>query len=38
VPDAVRERVTTCTDLQRLEIWAQRAVHATDATELFAAD
>ncbi len=36
VPDAVRERVNACTDLDRLEVWAQRAVHATDATELFA--
>ncbi|WP_324614476.1 hypothetical protein [Streptomyces sp. MMG1121] len=36
VPDAVRERVSTCTDLDQLEVWAQRAVHATDAEELFA--
>ncbi|MFG2632948.1 hypothetical protein ACGFX8_03015 [Streptomyces sp. NPDC048362] len=36
VPDTVRERVEACTDLGRLETWAQRAVHATDATELFA--
>ncbi|WP_333764242.1 hypothetical protein [Streptomyces sp. IBSBF 2390] len=35
VPDAVRERVETCTDLDQLETWARRAVHATDATELF---
>ncbi|MES9519994.1 hypothetical protein [Streptomyces capoamus] len=35
VPDAVRERVLACTDLGRLEVWAQRAVHAAEATELF---
>ncbi|PKW07945.1 hypothetical protein BX260_3127 [Streptomyces sp. 5112.2] len=34
-PDAVRERVETCTDLDQLDTWARRAVHATDATELF---
>ncbi|MER5909197.1 hypothetical protein ABT124_01520 [Streptomyces sp. NPDC001982] len=38
VPDTVRERVMACTDLDRLEIWAQRAVHAMDATELFAGE
>jgi hypothetical protein len=36
VPDTIRERVEACTDLNQLEIWAQRAVHATDAAELFA--
>ncbi|MFE9902534.1 RpnC/YadD family protein [Streptomyces achromogenes] len=36
VPDAVRERVLACADLGRLEVLAQRAVHATDAAELFA--
>ncbi|MGW1912399.1 hypothetical protein ACWCQS_17180 [Streptomyces sp. NPDC002076] len=35
VPDSVRERVEACADLDQLEVWAQRAVHATDATELF---
>jgi hypothetical protein len=35
VPYAVRERVEACTDLDQLEVWAQRAVHATDAGELF---
>ncbi|WP_225096389.1 hypothetical protein [Streptomyces sp. CoH27] len=35
VPDSVRECVSTCTDLGQLEVWAQRAVHATDAAELF---
>jgi hypothetical protein len=38
VPDAVRQRVDACTDLDRLEVWAQRAVHATDAAELFATE
>jgi hypothetical protein len=36
VPDTIRERVEACTDLDQLETWAQRAVHATEATELFA--
>ncbi|CAL9564984.1 hypothetical protein [Streptomyces sp. enrichment culture] len=36
VSDAVRERVLACEDLDRLEVWAQRAVHATNAAELFA--
>ncbi|AGS69411.1 hypothetical protein HGI09_44530 [Streptomyces collinus] len=34
--DAIREQVESCTDLDQLETWAQRAVHATDAAELFA--
>ncbi|WP_309484544.1 ATP-binding protein [Streptomyces himalayensis] len=38
VPESVRERVTACTDLDRLDAWAQRAVHATSATELFDGD
>ncbi|GHB55925.1 hypothetical protein GCM10010377_53810 [Streptomyces viridiviolaceus] len=38
VPDAVRDRVLACTDLAQLEIWAQRAVRAGDARELFADD
>ncbi|MER5549011.1 hypothetical protein ABT072_42975, partial [Streptomyces sp. NPDC002589] len=38
VPDSVRERVEACTDLDQLEVWAQRAVHATGAGELFAED
>jgi hypothetical protein len=36
VPDSVRERVMNCSDLDQLEVWAQRAVHASQATELFA--
>ncbi|MEU9404826.1 hypothetical protein AB0E08_03840 [Streptomyces sp. NPDC048281] len=35
VSDPVRERVEACTDLDQLEIWARRAVHVTDAGELF---
>lgn len=35
VPEEVRERVESCTDLEQLELWAQRAVHAADAAELF---
>lgn len=38
VPDSVRERVNECSDLARLELWAQRAVHATDAEDLFDED
>lgn len=38
VPEAVRERVTSCTDLDRLEVWAQRAVHASFAKDLFGDD
>ncbi|MGX1130830.1 hypothetical protein RKD49_003020 [Streptomyces glaucescens] len=38
VPDAVRERVNNCTDLDQLDVWAQRAVQATDAAELFEAE
>ncbi|MFJ9726918.1 hypothetical protein ACIRP3_29570 [Streptomyces sp. NPDC101209] len=35
VPDSVRDRVTACTDLDQLAIWAQRAPGATNAGELF---
>ncbi|RPE41267.1 hypothetical protein EDD90_4350 [Streptomyces sp. Ag109_O5-1] len=35
VSDAVRERADACTELDRLEVWAQRAMHVTDATDLF---
>ncbi|MGW0284752.1 hypothetical protein ACWDXT_16755 [Streptomyces sp. NPDC003236] len=38
VPHAVRDRVNACTDLNQLEVWAQRAMHAKDATELFAGE
>ncbi|WP_436845630.1 hypothetical protein [Streptomyces shenzhenensis] len=35
VPDAVRDRVNASTDLDQLETWARRALHATNAGELF---
>ncbi|MEU1120006.1 MULTISPECIES: hypothetical protein [unclassified Streptomyces] len=35
VPPAVRARVTACTDLEQLTVWAERAVHAVGAEELF---
>ncbi|GAA2194776.1 hypothetical protein [Streptomyces bangladeshensis] len=35
VSEDVREQVNASTDLDQLDIWAQRAVHATEATELF---
>ncbi|MFI6490640.1 hypothetical protein [Streptomyces sp. NPDC050564] len=38
VPDPVRERVEACSDLVQLESWAQRAVHAAKAEDLFADD
>jgi hypothetical protein len=31
-----RERVTSCTDLARLEIWFERAITAAGAAEVFA--
>ncbi|MEV0274919.1 hypothetical protein AB0I22_00820 [Streptomyces sp. NPDC050610] len=36
VPEPARERITTCTDLDTLNHWFNRAVTATDAEELFA--
>ncbi|MEU5597360.1 hypothetical protein [Streptomyces sp. NPDC020298] len=36
VPEAVRERVTTCTDLDILGTWFVRALTATNTEELFA--
>jgi hypothetical protein len=38
VSNLIRERVESCSDLDRLEAWAQRAVHATSAEALFADD
>ncbi|WP_030377448.1 MULTISPECIES: hypothetical protein, partial [unclassified Streptomyces] len=38
VPEVVREQVPHCTDLDRLELWAERAVHATTAEDLFAGE
>jgi len=34
VPDSIRDRVAACSDLDQLEVWAQRAVHATKAEDL----
>ncbi|MBD0841179.1 hypothetical protein ICC28_21065 [Streptomyces sp. TRM68416] len=38
VSDAIRERVTTCTDINRIDGWLRRAVTATRAEDLFAED
>ncbi|MFB0621150.1 hypothetical protein [Streptomyces sp. AGS-58] len=38
VPSPVRERVNSCTDLDRLGMWARRAVQVTDAAELSAGE
>ncbi|MER5214672.1 hypothetical protein ABT063_29985 [Streptomyces sp. NPDC002838] len=38
IPDSVRERVRACTDLNQFELRAQRAVHVTNAEDLFADD
>ncbi|WP_055698662.1 MULTISPECIES: hypothetical protein [Streptomyces] len=35
VPDPARERVTTCTDLDTLGTWLDRALTITTAEELF---
>ncbi|WP_374225252.1 hypothetical protein [Streptomyces sp. AC602_WCS936] len=35
VPDAVRERVLACSDLDQLEDWARRAMTAERAEDLF---
>ncbi|MEV4867368.1 hypothetical protein [Streptomyces ossamyceticus] len=37
VPDTVRERVTSCTDRTQLKIWGERALHVTEAEDLFRA-
>ncbi|MFJ8820383.1 hypothetical protein ACIREE_01215 [Streptomyces sp. NPDC102467] len=31
VPEGLRERVLACTDAAQLTIWAERAVHVTEA-------
>ncbi|MFF8192409.1 hypothetical protein ACF05L_16445 [Streptomyces bobili] len=36
VPDAVRERVTACTDLEVLRAWFDRSLSVVSAEELFA--
>ncbi|MFF0460762.1 hypothetical protein [Streptomyces mexicanus] len=38
VSDTVRERITTCTDLDRLDTWLERARTVTRAEELFDED
>ncbi|MFI6178486.1 hypothetical protein ACIA8R_23335 [Nonomuraea sp. NPDC051191] len=35
VPDDVRERVVSCTDLAVIETWIGRAVHATSLSDVF---
>ena len=35
VPDGVRSRIATCTDLGQLDAWIRRAVTITDVEELF---
>ncbi|WP_405881896.1 hypothetical protein OG762_26690 [Streptomyces sp. NBC_01136] len=35
VPDSVRLRVKACSDVDQLKIWWERAIHVTEATELF---
>jgi hypothetical protein len=35
LPDEVRERILSCTDLDQIELWIQRAATATAADELF---
>jgi hypothetical protein len=34
VPDAVRERIMACTDVDQLDTWLRRAVNATTANEV----
>ena len=36
VPDAARERIMRCTDLEQLEIWVRRAATISTVDELFA--
>ncbi len=38
VSDTVRERITTCTDLDRLDTWLERARTVTRAEDLFDED
>jgi len=37
VPDDIRERVTSCTDVAQLEGWADRTVVATTMQQIFGA-
>ncbi|MFF0595791.1 hypothetical protein [Streptomyces antibioticus] len=36
IPDTVRTRVESCTDLDLLTTWSRRALHVTTAYDLFA--
>jgi len=36
VPAELRERITTCTDLEQLDTWVRRAATAGTAQDLFA--
>ncbi|MFD7278850.1 hypothetical protein ACFV80_17890 [Streptomyces sp. NPDC059862] len=36
IPEAARERITTCTNLETLRAWVIRAVHVETAEDLFA--
>ncbi|GAA3814549.1 hypothetical protein GCM10022403_055160 [Streptomyces coacervatus] len=38
VPEAARERITSCTDLDTLALWFDRSLTATTAEDLFAED
>ncbi len=38
VPDSVRERITTCTDLNRVDAWLERSRTVARAEDLFAGD
>ncbi|WP_234354572.1 hypothetical protein [Streptomyces sp. NRRL WC-3618] len=38
VPDDVRERITTCTDLDRIDTWLERSRTVACAEDLFAGD
>ncbi|MFF1739511.1 hypothetical protein [Streptomyces mirabilis] len=38
IPEAARERITGCNDLELLGTWFDRALTATNAEELFAAE
>jgi hypothetical protein len=38
VPDALREQITTCTDLDQLDIWIRRAATARTAHDLLTDD
>ncbi|MFD7473125.1 hypothetical protein ACFV8Z_13270 [Streptomyces sp. NPDC059837] len=35
VPDPVRLRVRACSDLDQLKAWSERAIHVTEAADLF---